>query len=623
MRKISECGYLVAALLVASALNASSTPTVPEDIPREHEARIRAAVPARPQVPPRKERRVLIWSTPEHLADGDPHKGYSVPYGIAAFRLLGEATGAYVPVVSGDVSVFLPEKIRSFDAIVLNNACGQWIRPSEAAFEKMKAYGETIDAVEAALRKSLLDYVSAGGGIFACHYAIGGNPQWPEFQALIGAKFTGHPWNEEVCVALEEPESPLLAAFGGKRFRIADEIYEFGPPYDRTKLRVLLSLDTSRTNMGVPWIGREDGDFAQAWVKRYGKGRVFYAGFGHRTEIWWNPMVLRFFLDGIQFAAGDLEAPADPRSPDDEAARLAADPDRRRRPGPTPPEVRLERMRAGSVPAPSEEDLRKIEAACPDSPLIAPEKRRAVLVWGHTWTHTPNAFAERAIEILGKKTRAFEVHVSDDPRLLLPDRIGRFDAIVWNNIHEPEPFLPPDFGKLDSEQQAAARAFDRAVKASVLEYARRGGGIVGIHAATAALQGWPEYGELMGGYYGGHIEAEVAIKIEESEHPVATGFGGKSFRIRDEVYIFREPYSRKSLRVLASLDLSSMPDPGGREDKDYAVSWVRTYGEGRVFYTTLGHALETYSNPLFLRHLLAGIQFATGDLRAEASPRAR
>ncbi len=125
---------------------------------------------------------------------------------------------------------------------------------------------------------------------------------------------------------------------------------------------------------------------------------------------------------------------------------------------------------------------------------------------------------------------------------------------------------------------------------------------------------------MMGGYYGGHIEAEVAIKIEEPGHPLVACFVGKPFRIRDEVYIFGPPYSRESLRVLASLDLSAMPDPGKRADKDYAVSWVRAYGEGRVFYTTLGHALETYSNPLFLRHLLAGIQFATGDLAAEARP---
>jgi type 1 glutamine amidotransferase len=65
--------------------------------------------------------------------------------------------------------------------------------------------------------------------------------------------------------------------------------------------------------MNVKWINRKDGDFAQAWVKPYGQGRVFFTGFGHRTELFWNPGLLQFYLDAIQFACGDLEAPTAPR----------------------------------------------------------------------------------------------------------------------------------------------------------------------------------------------------------------------------------------------------------------------------------------------------------------------
>ena len=65
--------------------------------------------------------------------------------------------------------------------------------------------------------------------------------------------------------------------------------------------------------MGVKWIHRKDNDFALAWVKRYGSGRVFNCSFGHRTEIYWDPRVLAFYLDAIQFAAGDIQAPMEPR----------------------------------------------------------------------------------------------------------------------------------------------------------------------------------------------------------------------------------------------------------------------------------------------------------------------
>lgn len=586
-----------------------------EEIPKNRARQIWEAAPGKPRVTPKRSRRVLIWNTPPHLMTRDPHKGYCIPYGTYAMETIGRKTGAFDSVVSGDLAMYLPENIRQFDAIVMNNSSGGWITPADAdmettAFQKL---GADKAAVEQVLRQSLIDYVRNGGGVVAYHFAIGANRHWPEFHALLGATFTGHPWNEEVGVTVEEPSHPLVAAYGGKDFRLADEIYQYGEPYARGKLRVLLSLDTERTNMGVKWIRRDDNDFALAWVKSYGKGRVFYTSFGHRTELYWNPQLLQLYLDAIQFATGDLEAVTAPRS----------DRPVRRAPGPTPPELREARMTAGNVAKPTERQVQQIMAAAPREAPARPAKPRKVLVWGHVWTHQPNPFAEKAVEILGSVTGAFEVVTSDDPRLLLGDRLPRFDALVMNNIHERDPFLPDGLGKFPKEQKAAAKKFDEAVKQSILEFVRSGKGVVGIHAATAALQNWTEYGEMMGGYYGGHVHQEVAVKLDDPQHAVNACFEGKPFRIRDEVYIFREPYSRRNLRILLSLDVGQMEDPGKRPDRDYAVSWVRQYGKGRVFYTTLGHAVETYWNPLFLKHLLAGVQFAIGDLEGESAPSAK
>jgi hypothetical protein len=282
---------------------------VPQEIPGDRAKQIRDAAPEKPQAAPKKPRRVLVWNTP--LMDKSPHKGYCIPFGTHAFKVLGEKSGAYEAVVSDDLAMYLPENLKTFDAIVMNNSCGKWIEPTDAAMEKLKDRGDKA-AVEQLLRKSLLDWVAAGGGIAANHFAIGANPHWPEFRELLGGTFDGHPWNEEVGLKLDEPAHPLAAAFGGKPFRVADEIYQFREPYSREKVRVLVSLDTSATNMGVKWINRKDGDFALAWVKTHGRGRVFYTALGHRTEIYWNPVVLRFYLDGIQFATGDLDADSSP-----------------------------------------------------------------------------------------------------------------------------------------------------------------------------------------------------------------------------------------------------------------------------------------------------------------------
>jgi len=209
----------------------------------------------------------------------------------------------------------------------------------------------------------------------------------------------------------------------------------------------------------------------------------------------------------------------------------------------------------------------------------------------------------------------------DDPKTLLPESLATFDAVVMNNIHEPNPFVPEDIGALSKDEQKAAWERDAVVKMSLLEFVSRGKGIVGIHAATAALQGWQEYGEMMGGFYGGHMTTEATMKNEEPDHSVNACFEGKPFAIFEEFYIMKAPYAREKLRVLLSLDLAKTQDPKKRKDNDYAISWVKPYGKGRVFYTTMGHMPKTYWNPTFLRHLLAAIQFATGDLKAPVEPR--
>jgi type 1 glutamine amidotransferase len=137
---------------------------------------------------------------------------------------------------------------------------------------------------------------------------------------------------------------------------------------------------------------------------------------------------------------------------------------------------------------------------------------------------------------------------------------------------------------------------------------------------------WPEFVELFGAQYAGHFAGEAWIKPEEPAHPLTAFLDGQSFPVRDEIYMFRktltrEPYQAEDARVLLSLDVSKTTDPGQRADKRYVLSWIRLHGQGRVFYCALGHASGVYANAHVLQHYLAGIQWAIGDLQADASPR--
>ncbi len=307
--------HVVTVVVSAAAILAPAFLTAADEIPEHRARQIREAAPRKPQATPKQPRRVLIWITPPHLMPKDPHKGYNIPYAACAMKTLGAKTGAFESVTSDDLSVFAPQSLKRFDAIVLCNASQKWITPSDDSLAKLKALGETPEAVEAALQKGFLEWIRSGRGVMAFHYAIGANRHWPEFHEMLGARCGGHPWNEEVGITVEEPGHPLAAAFEGKKtFRLAEEIFQFLDPYARGKLRVLLSIDTKTTNMQVKWLRRkDDNDYALAWVKPYGNGRVFYTAIGHRTEIFWNPTLLRFYLAGIQFACGDLAAPMEPR----------------------------------------------------------------------------------------------------------------------------------------------------------------------------------------------------------------------------------------------------------------------------------------------------------------------
>ena len=235
-------------------LGICGVPRVQAKFTPDHAEQIhKAAKQVKPRVVPKQPRTVLIWNTPPHLMDKDPHKGYCIPYGEEGLRSIGEASGAFTPVVSDDLAVYSPENLRRFDAIILNNASGPWITPTTAdlAKESLRKLGSGRAQVETALRKSLLDYVERGGGIVCLHFAIAANQHWPEFQELFGARFTGHPWTEEVGVTVEEPEHPLVAAFAGRDFRITDEIYEYGVPYDRCEAPC---ADVARPGVDRTWV---------------------------------------------------------------------------------------------------------------------------------------------------------------------------------------------------------------------------------------------------------------------------------------------------------------------------------------------------------------------------------
>ena len=266
-----------------------------------------------------------------------------------------------------------------------------------------------------------------------------------------------------------------------------------------------------------------------------------------------------------------------------------------------------------------------IEKAIPDKAPVQPKKSRKLLIYdvnADYGGHGSIPHANLAFKLMGEKTGAFETTVSRDPQVFEWESLNQYDAIFFNN----------NVGNIFTDQ---------ALRDNIALFVRRGGGLMGVHGTTggfmnfggpnAGTDDWPEFGEIIGGRgtYHREMDEKIYIKVEEPDHPLLQCFPKEGFPYQDEFFRVHGPYSREKQRVLLSIwneksNLDREPYKGAkeREDEDYALAWVKNYGNGRSFYCTLAHSPKNFWEPKLLEFYLAAAQFVLGDLDASALPSA-
>lgn len=204
---------------------------------------------------------------------------------------------------------------------------------------------------------------------------------------------------------------------------------------------------------------------------------------------------------------------------------------------------------------------------------------------GYRHASIPDGIA--ALRKLGVENN-FGVEATEDSTFFTKENLAKFDAVV---------FLSTTMNVLGEREQTA---FENYIKA--------GGGYVGIHAASDTEYDWPWYGKLVGGYFKSHPKQQNAIiRVKDNKHP-STKHLPNDWQCFDEWYNYKNLNS--DVHVLCQLDETTYE--GGENGANHPIAWYHHYQGGRAFYTGRGHTSESFSEPLFLQHILGGIMWAAG-----------
>ena len=283
-------------------------------------------------------------------------------------------------------------------------------------------------------------------------------------------------------------------------------------------------------------------------------------------------------------------------------------------------------------------DISAMMAALPDKPYAKPKSLRRVLVLcrATTFVHNSIPLAAKMVEYLGDRTGAWMTTITYDAAMITPESLGQYDAVFLDSTTGE--FLDDPNDKTVTEMR----------KSALVDFVKSGKGLAGVHAASDAyhttgrpaspggpptpLTGtWPEFNQMIGGFFKFHwsYPTLISVKIDDPDSPLTVMFPRGGYEIVDETYTFaQDSFSRKRVHVLTSVNYQKMsaedkakePAATKRTDGDYALSYIQRFGKGRVFYEAHGHDEKVYFQRPFVAHMLAGIQYALGDLDADDSP---
>ncbi|MCJ7465098.1 MAG: ThuA domain-containing protein [Maribacter sp.] len=275
----------------------------------------------------------------------------------------------------------------------------------------------------------------------------------------------------------------------------------------------------------------------------------------------------------------------------------------------------------------TDEWLGKIEKLAPDTTTVHMERKKNILIFSlfTGFEHWTIPHTEAVIKCIAEKSKGFTVTTSTDIAQFEKDHLKNYDAIVLNNncsIGDKRNLfwdvLKTDTSLTDAQRWSRAHQLET----NLLQYVKNGGGLMVLHGGIVMQNNSEKFGEMLGGSFDYHPKQQkIKVKLAAADHPLVQAFQGKEFEHIDEPYFFNNAYFDYNFRPLLYMDADKLV--GKKEEvKDTVkyISWIKRYGQGRVFYCSPSHNAQSMENPQMLQFLLDGLQYVTGDLECDDSP---
>lgn len=302
MKKIVVC---FVALLLFSWTNAQSQEELKIDA--EWLAKIEQLAPSETTIKNVDKKKILVFSK----ATGFDH--WTIPHNSEMLKILGKKTNAFEVHVKYDLEQFEKNNLKKYDAVVFNN-CNPSGPDRDLFADLLRQNTSFSDAeikeIAPKYEANMMNYVKKGGGLMILHGAITVQNNSMAFSKMTGGSFDYHPKQQEMHVQEVDKNHPLVQAFNGKGLTHFDEPYFFNNAYFDYNFRPLLYMEVDKLE-GLKKETEEKVVYV-SWIKRFGKGRVFYSSPSHNAQSMEKPGLMQFFLDGLQYVVGDLECDDSP-----------------------------------------------------------------------------------------------------------------------------------------------------------------------------------------------------------------------------------------------------------------------------------------------------------------------